>query len=124
LGLGFEELPKKLTGFLELYEGSWPQLLRPEDHEHEEAEDRSACANCRLEEASEKMNAFEAACLDWFRLNVSPATIGTGLVAELFREEGLKGMAKRFFIRAFSLIYEVYERVDLEKMKATRRSGD
>lgn len=63
------------------------------------------------------MSAFEVACWNWSQDYVNQFTLESGTLAELIREERLRGTAKKFFIRALSLICETFERVAIEKHK-------
>ncbi|MEN6560861.1 MAG: hypothetical protein ABFD52_08820 [Acidobacteriota bacterium] len=68
------------------------------------------------------MSAFEIACWNWYQENVNGFTLAAGALGPFLLEEGLKGAARAFFVRAAGLIYETFERVGLEKAKAAKGS--
>jgi hypothetical protein len=105
-----------------LKEDSGPRLLKPEDHWHEEGEDRTQCANCRLEEEAAKMSRFELACWNWYHANVNSLVLAGGALGWLIWQERLKGATKRLFVQAQGMIHDMYERISAEAMKA-RKEG-
>jgi hypothetical protein len=80
-----------------------------EEHKHEAGEDRSRCWNCKMEAAEAGMSAFETFTLTWYNENCSRFMVNTGLVAEAYRDLGLKGAAKRIFLAAMNKIHEAFE---------------
>lgn len=70
------------------------------------------------------MSAFELSCWNWYQDYASPLSIQSGLMASIFGDEGLSGLAKRLFVRALGMIHNTVERVAHEKARAKTASQD
>jgi len=70
------------------------------------------------------MSAFEVRCWNWYQENVNRFTLEAGVLGELIREEGLRGAARKLFIRALGLIHAALELVEVEKARAKKAAGE
>lgn len=83
-------------------------------------ESRERCHNCRIEELGAAMSPFEMAAWSWYWDNVSDFAEEMGIVADAFKEEGLRGSARRFFLRALGMIWRKVQEVRAENVKAEK----
>lgn len=63
------------------------------------------------------MSTFEVRCWNWYQENVNRFTLEAGALGDLIREEGIRGAARRLFIRALGSIHATLELVAAEKAK-------
>lgn len=63
------------------------------------------------------MSPFEAAAFDWYIDYVDPFSSEVGIVADSFRELGLVGPARRFFLRAMNMIRTTFAIIRAEESK-------
>jgi len=108
--------------FLGLYRDWVDCLLAPQDHRHEEGDDRSACANCRLETAERNMSNFETEIFNWYCDTVTPFALHSGIVAEMFKALRLKGVAKVLFLSGLNAVHEAF--VGIREDRAKRARGE
>jgi hypothetical protein len=109
-----------LNAYLAFYGEYWNCLLTPEDHWHEVGENTADCRNCQAAEEAAKMSQFETACWNWYMGNVNQFTFDGGLLPEFFRSLRLKGAIRSMFLSALNSIYQTFERIKFEKIRAVQ----
>jgi ABC-type Fe3+-hydroxamate transport system substrate-binding protein len=67
------------------------------------------------------MSEFEAVCLNWYFDTVNDFSMSAGIVAESFRELGLVGKAKAYFLKAQELINRSQVKVARERAKMEQK---
>ena len=70
------------------------------------------------------MSAFEVGCWNWYQENVNQFTLEAGALGDLILEEGLRGAARKLFLRALGLIHAALELVEVEKAKAKKAARE
>ncbi len=79
--------------------------MPPERHRHGVGEKETAkCSTCRLAAAAATLSEYESAVLDWYLQEINPFADKHGIVADSFRELGLKGPARGTFYKAVNMI--------------------
>ena len=97
--------------------------MKPEEHEHEPGEDTSRCANCNLAREIAALDEFELAAWNWYRVNVSPFTMQSGFVGQMFMREAPKAETERkFWVMALNAIYETMTIIE-EEQRQKANSG-
>ena len=95
----------------------WPQLRPAEEHIHEIGKDTSRCPNCSLAEYERRLTEFERFCLNWYQDNVTSFTVQVNILGEIVKELNLKGIERKLFFKALNMIYEISNKVSMEKQK-------
>ena len=70
------------------------------------------------------MSTFEVRCWNWYQENVNRFTLAAGALGEFIREEGIRGPARKLFIRALGTIHATLELVEVEKAVAKKAAGE
>jgi hypothetical protein len=111
-----------LRAYLDYYREFWNCLLPAGEHVHEVGDDTAGCYNCQLEEAWQRMSRFESGCWNWYAENVTPFSMGAGIVADMFRSLDLQGAIKAMFLAAVSSVHQCLEYVQAERLHKAREA--
>ena len=71
--------------------------------------------NCRLDTMAAKLSAFEVGIWNWYCENVNHFTMEMGIVADEFRQAGMRGPARRMALAALNSIHIMFQTVAAER---------